>query len=111
MLAGELRHRVTIQTFVETRTAKGGTTEVPATLYARIPALVEPLRGRELDVAMQIDPRLRYRISLRYHQGIKAQQGVVYHALDGDRTFEIVEPPMIDEKNRAMELLCGEATR
>jgi len=109
MQAGRLRHRVTVQTTVETADGRGGTTAVPGTLLRRIPADVEMLTGRELERAMQIDPRSRLQVLLRYHAGVKAGQAVIYHSFGGDRTLEIVAPPTIEEKDRAMTLLCGEA--
>lgn len=67
------------------------------------------LSGRELDRAVQIDPRSRLSVSMRYRSGVKAGQAVIYHSFAGDRTLEIVAPPQIQEKDRAMTLLCGEA--
>lgn len=109
MQAGDLRHRITIAAEVETADGRGGFAVTTQTLWSRIPALVEPLSGRELQAAMQIDPRLRYRVSARWLPGVKAEQLVTYHAFDGDRALEIVGPPLIDEKARAMQLMCGEA--
>lgn len=109
MQGGKLRHRVTVNTTVETDDGRGGTTAVPTALLRRVPAQVEMLTGRELERAMQIDPRSRLHVRLRYHAGVHAGQGVIYHSFAGDRTLEIVAPPTIDEKDRAMTLLCGEA--
>lgn len=110
MNAGELRHRITIRQGLESKTTRGGFTVEATTIYSRIPALVEPLAGHELNVAMQIDPRLKWTITLRFAKGIQARQIVIYHALEGDRTLEIVQPPQLDEKDRKLTLLCGEAT-
>lgn len=109
MQAGKLRHRVTVNTTTETSDGRGGTTSAPTALLRRVPACVEMLSGRELDRAMQIDPRSRLSIQMRYHAGVKAGQSVTYHSFEGDRALEIVAPPTIEEKDRAMQLLCGEA--
>lgn len=109
MNAGELRHRISIRQGLETKTARGGFGVESTVIYARISALVEPLTGHELNIAMQIDPRLRWKVTLRFAKGIQARQIVVYHALEGDRTLEIVQPPQLDEKDRSLTLLCAEA--
>jgi SPP1 family predicted phage head-tail adaptor len=104
-----MRHRVTVTTVQETKNANGGWDQVPVTVCARVPAEVRMLSGRELDRALQIDPRSRLSVAMRYRSGVLARQTVVYHSFAGDRTLEIVAPPLIDEKDRSMELLCGEA--
>lgn len=109
MQAGKLRHRVTVNMTTETSDGRGGTTSVPTAVLRRAPACVEMLSGRELDRAVQVDPRSRLSVKMRYHAGVKAGQAVVYHSFEGDRALEIVAPPLIDEKDRAMQLLCGEA--
>lgn len=106
---GTLRHRITVQSDVETPDGKGGYTKAPSVLWSRIPAKVDTLTGRELERAVQIDPRSRVGVLLRYVPGIKAGQTVIYHSFEGDRTLEIVSPPDVDEKIRSLTLLCGEA--
>lgn len=111
MNAGELRHRVTVNRLNESRTTRGGTALLaPTALYARVPAFVSPLSGRELERAREIDPRISYSVFLRFVEGIKAQQQVIYHAFDGERVLEVVSPPVTDEKSRTMTLMCREAT-
>jgi SPP1 family predicted phage head-tail adaptor len=109
MQAGKLRHRVTVSTATETSDGRGGTTSEPTVVLRRVPAMVEMLSGRELDRAVQIDPRSRLSVTMRYHAGVTAGQAVVYHSFEGDRNLEIVAPPLVEEKDRAMQLLCGEA--
>lgn len=104
-----MRHRVTVTTATETSDGRGGTTSIQAVVLRRAPAAVEMLSGRELDRAVQIDPRSRSSVLMRYHAGVTAGQALTYHSFEGDREMEIVAPPLIDEKDRSMSLLCGEA--
>lgn len=94
---------------VETPDGRGGFAKIPSAVYARIPASVDILTGHELERAMAIDPRSRVSVLLRYHRGIQAGQIVTYHSFEGDRLLEIVAPPTVEEKERRMTLLCGEA--
>lgn len=112
MRAGSLRHRVTLTDRTEVDDGHHGFTAVPVTLASRIPAYVEPLTGRELDRAQMIDPRATHLVTLRYRTDIRARQTVTYHdGMQGDRTFEIVGPPIDpDERHRELQLTCKEAT-
>ncbi len=109
LAAGRLRHRVSYVEQGETQTTRGGYDVTTTTIYRRVPALVEPLSGVELQRAAQVDPRQRWRVTLRYLPLVRAEQYLVYHRFDGDRTLEIVEPPLVNEKDRTMVLMCGEA--
>lgn len=107
--AGLLRHRVSYVEQAETKTERGGYDVGLTTVYRRVPAQVEPLSGVELQRAAQVDPRQRWKVTMRYLPNVRAEQFIVYHRFDGDRTLEIVEPPRVDEKDRTMVLMCGEA--
>ena len=110
MRAGVLRHRVTITRMVETSDGHHGLDETAATVAARVPACVMPLSGRALERAQQIDPRTTHQVDLRHRTGLATGQAVTYHDPDdGDRTFEIVAPPIdLAEGRRTLRLLCKE---
>ena len=110
MRAGILRHRVTIQQMVETSDGHHGLDETATTVAARIPAYVQPLAGRALERAQQIDPRTTHQVDLRHRTGLATGQAVIFHDPDdGDRTFEIVAPPTdVLEQRRTLRLLCKE---
>ena len=115
MQAGRLRHRITIQLPTEVKdTQRGFTDGTPSVIAARIPAAVVPLSGRELERAQQIDPRISHRVEIRYRADVlfsrTQRPEVVYHAVTGDRTLEVVAPPInLEERNRELHLLCAEA--
>jgi SPP1 family predicted phage head-tail adaptor len=111
---GALRDRVTIQAATETQDAHRGFVEgTPTTVCARIPAEVTQLTGRELERAMAIDPRIAYRVRVRYRNDIAARQTAIYHAgvqRGGDKTLEIIKPPIVvDGRYRELHLWCMEA--
>lgn len=109
MRAGELRHRVTIKSTVETDDGHHGFDETTTVVASRAPASVEPLSGRELERAHQIEPRTTHRVRLRYRAGLKAGQALTFHTAAGDREFEIVAPPIdVDERRRELHLMCKE---
>lgn len=108
--AGEMRHRVTIQAQVETKTARGGfAAGAPSVLARRREALCEQLTGHELQRQLQIDPRADWRVTTWYVSGVQARQAVIYHSFRGDLALEVVAPPVVDAASRQMVLMCREA--
>lgn len=108
--AGQLKHRVTIKGVIETKTAQFGFTKADLIVAKRTPSFVEPLSGRELERAQQIEPRSTHRVTMRYRTGVKAGQTLIYHdGRAGDRPFEIVAPPLDIEMNHVeLQILCRE---
>lgn len=62
---GHLRHRVDVQRRGEIRTDTGASTPAWESLGTRW-ASIEPLSGRELEVAQSVDARVTHAIDLRY---------------------------------------------
>jgi head-tail adaptor len=117
MNAGDLRHRVTIQTLTEVSDGHDGFSDPTWASVARLrrlPARVRPLAGRDLERARQVDPRISHDVTLRYWQAYTTdldggRARLVYHDL-ADRTFEIVGPPVdAEEKHVELTMLCKEA--
>lgn len=111
-------HRVTVQERTETADGHGGFTETWSTLHPRIPAKVEPLQGRDLERARQIDPRVSSAVTVRFWRNYPTELDggrarLVYHPSSlstEDRTFEIVAPPVdLDEQHEALRMLVREA--
>lgn len=111
MQAGRLRHRVTITATIELADGHYGFTGQDVVIANRVAAEVSQLTGQTLVQAQQLDPRATLGVLIRSLQGVKAGQAVVYHDDHaGDRTFEIVGPPVeLDGRHRDMQLLCKEA--
>ena len=114
MQAGDLRDRVTLQTRTETSDGHDGFTETWTTVRSRISARVQPLEGRDLERARQIDPRASHQVTLRFWAaygtnlaGGRAQ--IVWHDGDlGDRTLEIVEPAREVDRRVSLAMICKE---
>src|SRR5262245_55743049 len=111
-------HRITVQERTETDDGHGGHTDAWSTLHARIPARVQPLQGRDLERAHQIDPRISHEVTLRFWRNYfgdldGGRVRLVYHLsnlLSDDRTFEIVSPPIdVDEAHDTLRMLVREA--
>jgi head-tail adaptor len=116
MDAGSLDRRVTIQTGTEVSDGHRGVALTWAdTAYARIPAMIVPLAGRDLERARQIDPRASHEVSIRYATGYVStinggRARFVWHDGNvGDRNLEIVEPPREIETRRALAMIVREA--
>ena len=106
MKAGKLRHRVELQTKVETRDARGGVVEDWSTENTRW-ADVEPLRMNERFEAQQLDSRLTHRITLRYYATLNTQYRI---RMDGTRIFHIHSVRHPRERSIMTEVLCMEQT-
>lgn len=104
LLAGELKHRVTVERRVANspaRTASGAPAEQWET-YKTIWAAIHPLTGRELLQAGQIQSEVTVRIRTRYLRGLTAGMRIVhkgrYYAIDA-----VINNAL---ENASMELLC-----
>ena len=106
MRAGALRHRLTFQQLPATPQRDSTGAEVEdwqdvATVWGS----VEPLTGRELFTAQQLNATLSHRVRLRYLPGITPKMRIQF----GPRYFLIDTPPINrEERNIELELLCTE---
>jgi SPP1 family predicted phage head-tail adaptor len=103
MQAGPLRHRVTIETKGEERDEHGGVVETwfpVATVWAS----VQPLQGRELFLAQQVDARLSHRVTLRYQAEVTPTHRLVFK----ERALYPVEVQQVDERGRTTVILAME---
>lgn len=109
MRGGSLRHRITVEAHVETDDGHGGFVENVSVVCARVNACIEPLNGRELDRAMQIDPRSTHTVTMRFRSDVLARHIVIYHDGRTDRRFEVISSPTDDgERKRQMTMVCKE---
>ena len=114
MRAGRLRHRVAIQTPAETRNARGEVTRTYPTV-AVVRASVEPLSGKEMIVAQQVDSQVTTRVRLRYLAGVTSHSRVQLLGPDGDpdhptRTLHVLSVIDHDQRHISMELMCEDVT-
>ena len=103
MQAGRLRHRLVVQHEEESQDTYGGVTRTWTTLDT-VWGSVEPLSGKELIEAQQLDATLTHRIRIRYLANVTETCRITFDS----RTFEIQTVRNFSERNREMELLCKE---
>ncbi len=105
MQAGKLRYLVTVQQPTDTPNSFGEPVITWAALV-RTHASIEPLSGRELWNAQQVQAQVTHRVRLRYYPGVMAKMRVSY----GSRYLNIESVIDPEERHRELELLCTEAT-
>lgn len=103
MRAGQLRHRVTLQSVTRTDDEGGGYSEAWAD-DATVWAAVEPLEGTEALRGMALTATVTHRIWLRYREGVTAAMRVQH---DG-RTFNVRSVIDPEERHRELVLLAEE---
>jgi SPP1 family predicted phage head-tail adaptor len=99
LAAGKLSERVTLQAPAETRGAAYSDVKKAWADVATVWAAFEPLSGRELLLAQQVNSEITVRFRLRYRADITAKWRVIYRG----RVFQIAAPP-IDVGGRGVEL-------
>lgn len=106
MQAGKLRHRVTIQRLVTgspTQNA-GGEPDASWADVATVYASIEPLRGRELLVAQQINSEVTGTIRVRYRAGLTSADRIKF----GTRYYDVLGITNPEERNRELLLQVRE---
>jgi SPP1 family predicted phage head-tail adaptor len=99
-----LRKRVVLITpTVTTGPLRGPVEGVPT--ETEMWAHVEPLEGRELLQAQQVNASLTHRVTIRYRAGVAPTQRLRF----GTKTLEILSIVNPGEANRELQLLCVEA--
>lgn len=105
MRAGQLRKRLALQSKTESQDNFGSVTHTWST-DETIWGAVQPLTGRELVEAQQIDAESNVKITIRYRVGLSTNLRILW----GSRVYEINAVLNFDERNARVELLCRETT-
>ena len=103
MRLGPLRQRVNIQARSATVDAFGQESETWATV-ATVWASVEPLSGRELLAAQQVQGETTHRIRMRYQAGVTTSSRLLFNL----RPFDVRSVINKNESGAFLELLCTE---
>lgn len=103
MRLGPLRQRVNIQARSATVDAFGQESETWATV-ATVWASVEPLSGRELLAAQQVQGETTHRIRMRYQAGVTTSSRLLFNL----RPFDVRSVINKNEAGAFLELLCTE---
>lgn len=105
MRAGTLRHKVTVEQPQEARGETGQFTtswQPLATTWASI----EPLSGRELIAAEQVQSETTIRVRMRYLAGVTDECRIVH----GTRVLQITSAIDPQDRHVELELMCREST-
>lgn len=105
MRAGKLRHRITIQSESETADGAGGY-GLAWTDLATVWASVEPLSGRELRQADQVQDETTHQVTIRYRSDVVPIGK--YRISFGTRRFNVTSVINPDERNVSLTLMCEE---
>lgn len=100
---GKLRHQVRLEMPVRQRNPIGEETDVWTTL-AEVRALVEPVSGKELFQAAQVQALVTHRVTARWLPGFDAR-GRVVHA---GRVLNPVFVRDLEERHEWLEIVCLE---
>ena len=103
MKAGDLRERVTVLAYRETKNAMGEMMPVYDQTFTEVWASVNGVTAREFLLAGQQQTEISHRVQMRYLTGLTQQMRISWRS----RTFEIVS--ILERENRSEhELLCQE---
>lgn len=105
MRAGELRHRVAFKSDAPTQDEYGEPIENYST-YMTVWAAIEPLEGRELLLAQQVNAEVTIRVRIRYDSGNTVSPE--HRIIIGSRTLEIVNVINPSERDEKLTLMCKE---
>ncbi|MBO8158832.1 phage head closure protein [Thermosyntropha sp.] len=104
MRIGDLRHRITIQEFVEQVDEYGTPIGAGWQDVCTVWAAVEPIQGREYILLQNTQSEVTIRIRIRFQPGIKPAMRVKY----GNRIFDIQSVIDPEERHIELQLMCKE---
>lgn len=103
MRAGHLRHTLVIEQPTETRDAHGQAVQTWST-FATVPGSLEPLSGREVFAAAQVQAEVTARARIRYLAGVTAKMRVTFES----KIYAITAVIDRELRHRELELLLSE---
>ncbi|WP_342045983.1 phage head closure protein [Bacillus sp. OTU530] len=106
MNPGKLNKRIVLQKLATVDDGAGGSEESWQDTSS-VWALIQPLQGRELYQAQQINTELTHRITIRYREDVNASMRIMYN----NREFTIDSIVNIEESNRFLEMTCREKVK
>lgn len=101
MIVGKLRHRVTIESYVETQDAAGQPIKEWET-FARRWAGIYPLRGRDLFNAQEKFEGASVKIVMRYLPGLNSTMRIIH----GETPYDILDIADVDMLHDTHECIC-----
>jgi len=104
MKIGGLRHRVELKHLTQSSQDTHGAPIDTWTKYSDCWAEIEPLKGRELDIAQQINAEVTIKVTIRYNAAVLVTDRVV----KGSRNLEVISIVNPEERNEKLILMCKE---
>lgn len=103
MRAGQLRHRLQLQEFGETKNSFGEATKAWIT-FSEAWGSVSPLQGRERFTSQQVTPEVTHQIRIRFNAKLETKHRILF----GQRVFQIESILNRDERNIEQTVLAVE---
>lgn len=103
MRAGALRHTLVIEQPTETQDAHGQAVASWST-FASVPGSLEPLNGREIFAAAQVQAEVTARARIRYLSGVTAKMRITHEG----KVYAITAVIDRELRHRELELLLAE---
>lgn len=101
---GRMKHRITIQKYIESKNEYGEVIKNWVD-FKTVWASVEPILGRKFFMAETVNSEITHEITMRYIPGVKTNMRVKFK----DRIFEQKAPPInVRESNKELKLMCKE---
>ena len=104
MRAGDLRHAVTIQARASEARNSFGEETFEWETHQQVWAAIEPLSGRELIDAHEVQAEITLRVRIRSLSGVVPDMRVLF----GARILEIQAVIDLEERGHEMHLMCRE---
>jgi len=102
MRSGNLKHKITIQSYSETQNDFGEIIKWWADLKT-VYSSITPLSAKEF-FKEGVQAEVTHKIEMRYFDGVKPKMQVIY----GARVFSITSVIDIREANKTLQLICKE---
>lgn len=103
MRSGNLKHKIVIESYAETKNAVGEVTKEWSEFATTYSSIV-PLSGNEKFSSNEVHAEVTHKIEMRFISGVLPKMRVVY----GSRNFDIKSAINIREQNRTLYLMCSE---
>jgi head-tail adaptor len=100
MRTGQMRHKITIQSFTETIGDDGHVSKSWSTLMANVPCSYEQVSGGEIRRGRQIEATATALFTLRYVPSVNPKCRISF----GGNTYGIVRVNAIDGQTRYLEI-------
>jgi len=103
MRSGNLKHKIEIQTYIETSNDFGEVTKGYST-FKTVYASITPLAGKEYFASKQLNAEVSHKIECRYLSGVLPNMRILY----GARVFNIESVINIREANKTLQIMAVE---